>query len=74
MLEESFVDTLECKKDKQVSLRSNQTWTVSGGKSDEVEAVLLWAHHEKARFSGKDNNSGNGGKLQEQSETEYRTG
>ena len=27
-------------------------------KTNETEAVLLWAAHEKARFSGKDNNAG----------------
>ena len=51
-----FVHTLEFQKDEQVGPRSNQATTFSGGKNDETVAVLLWAHHKKAGFSGKDNN------------------
>ena len=31
---------------------------MSGGKNVETEDVLIWAHHEKARFSGKHNKAG----------------
>ena len=38
---------------------------ISGGKKVETGTVLLWAHHEKAGLSGKDNNARKGGKQQE---------
>lgn len=32
-----------------------ETWPEA--KNDRTETVLLWAHHEKAEFLGKDNNA-----------------
>ena len=40
-------------------------------KNVETEAVLLWAHCEKTRFSGKDNNAGKDGEQQEKRRTQY---
>ena len=65
VLQENFVDTLSGQKDEQV----DQARTISGGKFDETEAVLLWAHHEKARISEKDNNNGKGWMQQEKRKT-----
>ena len=36
-----------------------------------TEAILLWAHNEKAGFSGKDNSAGKGGSQQEKRKTKY---
>ena len=40
VLEESFVDTLDCPKDEQVGPRANQAWNISGGKN-ETETILF---------------------------------
>ena len=40
----------------------------------EMEAVLLWAPHEKARFSGKDRNAGKGWRQLEKRKTKYEMG
>ena len=58
VLKENFANTLDGQKDEQVDPISNQASTLSGGKDVETETVLLWAHPEKAGFSGKDNNVG----------------
>ena len=62
VLEESFAGALGPQKDWQVGPRSTQAWTLSRGKNVKTQAVLLWAHQNKAGFSGKDNNAGKGGK------------
>ena len=46
---------------------------LSVGKNVKTEAVLLRAHLEKARFSGKDNNAEKGGRQQEKQKTKYET-
>ena len=55
VLKQSFVDSLDCQTDEQLSPRANQTWTISrGGK------LWYWScptYHEKSRYSGKDNNA-----------------
>ena len=38
----------------------------------EIQVVLLWTHHEKRGFSGKDNNAGKGGRQQEKRKTKYK--
>lgn len=50
-------DVLDHQKDKLVGPGANYTWTSSGGKNDKTGAILLWAHDEKARVFGKDNNA-----------------
>ena len=45
VLEESFEDTLDCEKDKQVGPRANQAGTISGSKDVDVHTAchkLLW--------------------------------
>lgn len=43
------MNTLDHQKNQQVSPRGNKTRNIAGGENDETEAVLLWAHLEKAR-------------------------
>lgn len=56
---------LDRQKDGQVGPET------AGGKTDKTEAVLCWAHHEKAGFLGKDNNAGTNGRQQEKRKTDY---
>lgn len=41
-------------------------------KNDKIEAVLFWAHREKAGFFGKDRNAGKNTKQREMRKTKYK--
>ncbi|KAF7251663.1 GPI inositol-deacylase [Varanus komodoensis] len=47
MLEESFVNILDRRKDKQVAPESNQTRAFLKSKNNKTETAILWTHYEK---------------------------
>lgn len=59
-LGESSADTLDLHKDALVG-QSKLSLEHGWRQSDKTEAVLLWAHCDKAGFSGKDKNAGKTG-------------
>lgn len=55
--EEGSVDIMDCQKDKWV-LEQIKPEAQLQAKMTKKSCLFLWAHHEKAGFSGKDNNAG----------------
>lgn len=53
--------------------RANKVCNIAGGQNDKNEVILLRVHHEKARFSGKDNNAVEHRMQQEMRKTKYET-
>ena len=61
VLEENFVDTLDCQKDKQVSPRANQAWTCSGGgKMMELRLSCFGHIMRRQDYLEKDSKAGKG--------------
>ena len=64
------MDDLDCQRDEQWVLEQTKPELSLESKMIK-QAVLLWAHHEKAGFFGKDNNAGKSRRQQEKRKTKY---
>lgn len=60
------MDILDPKKDRQVGPRArSKPKTLLEAKMKKTESFLLWAHHEKKEFFGKDSHVGKSKRQQE---------
>ena len=58
MLEKNLESPLDSKEIKPVSLKGNQPLIFIGRTDDEAEVPVLWPHHGKNQFIGKDPDAG----------------
>lgn len=57
-----------------MGLRANEARSISGGEKDKTVHVLFHGHHEKAGFSGKNNNARKNRRQQGKRGTKYEMG
>ena len=69
VLEKTLESPLDCKKNKPVNCKENQSWMLIG-RTDEVEAPVLWPPDAKNWLIGKDPEAGKDWRQEEKGKTE----
>ena len=72
VLEKTLESPLDCKKIKPVNCKENQSWMFIG-RTDEVEAPVLWPLDAKNWLTGKDPEAGKDWRQEEKGKTEDKT-
>ena len=70
VLEKTLESPLDCKEIQPVHSKGDQSWDFFGRNDAKAETSVLWPHHAKSWFIGKDSDSGRGWVQEEKGTTE----